>query len=158
MTQVLIIYRVDKSYPENAGVVKKLIGQVEGFKHSNCHVDYVIHDNQHIYLNNQSIYKPKSIGTLFKWNYFNYINSSTLGRYDICLVRYGLATLSLTNFLKNFRESNQNAKILLDMPTYPYRQEHGGLSGKIKMLIDGLLSNRLKSNVNYVLHLSLIHI
>ena len=60
--------------------------------------------------------------------------------------------MSLTNFLKNFKESNPNAKILLDMPTYPYRQEHGGLSGKIKMLIDGLLSKRLKSNVNYVLH------
>ncbi len=154
MTRVLIIYRVDKSKPENSGVVTKLIGQVEGLQYSNCKVDYVIHDTQHIYLNNKPIHSivGSNIGTNFKWNYFNYLNKISAKNYDVCIFRYGLTSLSFLKILKRFRKDNYKIRLLIDMPTYPYHMEHVGVTGKLKIVIDKLLSKNLTKYVDYVLH------
>ena len=154
MNRILIIYRVDKSNPENIGVVKKLIGQVAGLEYSNYKVDYIIHDARHIYFNNRKVYNilEANIGYNFKWNYFNYLMDLNLENYRVCIIRYGLSSLSFINFLKRFRKKNVNAKILIDMPTFPYRKEHVGVIGRVKLIIDQVLSNKLKFLVDYVLH------
>lgn len=154
MTRVLIIYRVDKSQPENTGVVKKLIGQVEGLEVANCKVDYVIHDTKHIYLNNKPIYdiNVENVGAYFKWNFFNCLYNIELINYDICIIRYGLSSLSFLKFLKAFRKENKKAQLLVDMPTYPYKLEHVGLKGKVKIIIDNLLRIKLYELVDYVMH------
>ncbi len=154
MTRILIIYRVDKSKTENIGVVKKLIGQVDGLKQSNCKVDYVIHDTKHIYLNNQPIYDIPSekIGISFKWNYFNHLKKVKVESYDACIIRYGLSSFSFISFLKRFKLENEKAQLLIDMPTYPYQQEHVGIIGRAKVFIDQTLSKKLEPLVDFVLH------
>lgn len=154
MTRLLIIYRLDKSRLENIGVIKKLSGQVAGLEHSNCNVDYVIHDDKHIYFNNRSIYDIPSadVGLNFKWNYFDYLKSINVETYDFCIIRYGLSSLSFISFLKRFRIKNESAKLLIDMPTYPYHQEHLGIVGRVKVLIDWRMRKRLKGLVDYVIH------
>lgn len=154
MTRILIIYRVDKSKPENIGVVKKLIGQVDGLEQSNCKVDYVIHDTKHIYLNNQPIYEIQSgnTGVGFKWNFFNHLKGVKVESYNACIIRYGLSSFSFISFLKRFKLENEKAQLLIDMPTYPYQQEHVGIIGRAKVFIDQALSKKLKSLVDFVLH------
>lgn len=154
MTRVLIIYRVNKSKLENIGVVKKLIGQVAGLEYCNCKVDYVIHDNNYIYLNNKSIYNISSadVGLNFKWNYFDYLKSLNVEIYDVFIIRYGLSSLSFIRFLRLLQLKNAKAKVLIDMPTFPYQREHLGVVGRVKIFFDWVLNKRIKRLADYVLH------
>jgi len=116
MARVLLIYRVNKGINSNIGVVRKLIGQVNGLAQLGHDVDYVIHDDNHIYLNNNPIYNLK------------------------------------LRFLNRFHNQNHNTKLVIDMPTYPYQKEHGGVKGVSALMIDRLLRKRLKRSIDHILH------
>ncbi len=152
--KILLIYRVDKSDKSNIGVVNKLIGQIDGFTHNKVKIDYVIHDDRYIYLNSKVVFKLKSSGpnVYFKWRFFDYLPHELLEGYTQIIIRHGVATLSFLRFLKTIKKINPKAKILIDMPTYPYSKEWKGISGKLVMLVDGALSSQLKKHVDYILH------
>ena len=150
--KVLIIYRVDRKEKNNIGVVNKLRGQVEGLQNCNLDVDYVIHDDKFIYLNENRIYKKRKtqIPSFFKVQFYNYLYD--LPQYDLYIIRYGLSTPALINWLKKTKERHPKSKIVIDMPTYPYQKEWDGIKGKLVLAMDDYYKKHLSTFVEVVIH------
>ena len=152
MKKILLIYRVDKSDASNIGVIKKQIGQRNGLVELGYSVDTIIHDQQHIYLNEQKIFSFKNkVGNLEKWNYFKFLLSYSLSSYDVYLIRYPLATPAFIKFLLEIRK-NKSAKLIIDMPTFPFIKEWKGIKRIFVQMIEGYYGKRLSKYVDYMLH------
>ena len=152
--KALIIYRVNRCEPSNIGVINKLIGQVSGLEAQDYKVDYVLHDNRHVYLNNEPIASRKTkLGTVyFNINFYNYLSIIDSFSYDLVIIRYGLSTPSLLKFLKILRSKGNSQLVLLDMPTYPYKFEWSGTYGWLALFMDGLYRNQLRKYVDGIMH------
>jgi len=152
MKNAIIIYRVDKSNPANAGVIQKLQGQAEGLESCNYKVDYLTHDKKNIYLNQTSIHKfsrfqQSKIKKLFFYNYIRALIS-----YDLYIIRHTVSTPAFLSWLKRIKSTNHKAKILIDMPTYPYQLEWRGWLGKNVLWMDRNYNQDLHKYVELILH------
>lgn len=150
--KALVIYRIDKSDPANHGVIRKLDGQVQALNQVGVQTDYVIHDLNLIYHNQTPIYNRRGLkwNTKFSLTYFNYLKN--LPDYDIYIIRYGLATPSFVKWLKRIKKNNPNTKVIIDMPTYPYREEWTGIKGYVAMMMDQQGIPQLKKYIDLILH------
>ncbi|MEL6123069.1 MAG: glycosyltransferase [Bacteroidota bacterium] len=150
--RALVIYRVNRGVVGNQGIIQKMRGQVNGLAEQGFDVDFIIHDNRHVYLTGQPIFSIQRQSWLarLKWEYFDHLHD--LLDYDFYLIRYGLSTPSMLRWLKALRKVNSSAKVILDMPTYPYQREWSGLKGMLALFIDGQLRSALQRYVDLVLH------
>jgi len=152
MKHAIIIYRVDKSNPANAGVIQKLQGQVEGLQKCKYKVDYLTHDKKNIYVNQKSIHKfsrfhQNKIKNLFFYNYIRALIS-----YDLYIIRYTVSTPAFLSWLKRIKSTNPTAKIVIDMPTYPYQLEWRGGLGKKVLWMDRNYNQHLHKYVDLISH------
>lgn len=150
--RVLIVYRVDKSDLSNSGIVNKLRGQIQGLRVSGCHVDYMIHDAAAIYLNQDRVYEFRSSEwpIVRKIKFYKYL--PVLDGYDIITIRYGLSTPHFIKWLSNTKKSNPKAKVIIDMPTYPYDEEWKGLKGSLVRWMDDRYNKELSKYVDLIIH------
>lgn len=152
--RALVVYRVDRSDRTNIGVVKKLIGIRNALQNCKCDTDYIIHDKKSIHLNEQPIVQRKPSNSLnyFKWSFYKNLKDQSLYHYDLYIIRYGISTPHFNTWLTSIKANNPSCKILIDMPTFPYKKEWTGLKGKILLLIDNWYRKGLYKNVDYMLH------
>ena len=152
--KALVVNRVNHDDPSNIGVINKLEGQVGGFKYCGIETDRIYHRNTGIYINERCLHQWKSQkpGISEKWHFFSALNKPELLDYDIYVIRYGLATYPMLRWLREIRNTNEHAIILLDMPTYPYEEEWKGLYGIVALEVDRILRKELAHYVDYILH------
>ena len=145
---------MNKNDPSNVGVVKKMIGQVEGLKNCGWSVDYLINGNDCIFLNNEKIFQDgiNTTSWINKWKWFDHLSRLDYVDYDCILVRYGMSTPSFVKWLRRIKLENPQISIVIDMPTYPYRKEWVGLKGLLINFIDGRFNKHLKKYADLVLH------
>ena len=158
--KVLIIYRVDISKPFNAGVYEKMKGQTKGFLDNGHSVDNIYLNEKGLYFNDREVEEIISIGWLrdvYKINSFynsiwNYICDND---YELILIRHHLVIPSLLKFLSNVQAEMKSCKVILDLPTYPYHNEWGGLKGRILLRIDEKLKHKLAGSITAITHYGL---
>jgi len=70
--------------------------------------------------------------------------------YDFLYVRYPLALPSFLAFLRATRKANPDTKVIVEVPTFPYRQELRSPKQRVLLALDDLGRHRLKSYVDLV--------
>ena len=71
--------------------------------------------------------------------------------FDYCYVRYSPASRGLIDILKTLRNTQNEIKIVLEIPTYPYEDELRSLKSKPFKFRDRLFRNKLKEYVDLVI-------
>ena len=73
--------------------------------------------------------------------------------YDILYIRYGLSFVGFISFLRQAKQSNARLKILLEFPTFPYKEEWTGTRGLVVKKVDGHYRKKLSRYVDHAIHL-----
>jgi glycosyltransferase involved in cell wall biosynthesis len=73
---------------------------------------------------------------------------------DFYYFRYWRSSFALIKLFSKIKKINKMAKILLEMPTYPYENEAKTLLSKLNILIDKLLRGKLEKYVNRIVTFS----
>ncbi len=118
------------------GISRKIFNQIKGFESNSCSVDYLCRIGDHLVLNGEPISRLSKMK-----RYLFFLRARTFfGRrengYDLIYVRNphgGLYVAFFSLFLKYFK--NKGAKIILEIPHYPYEGESNSLLGRIALFI-----------------------
>ena len=78
------------------------------------------------------------------------IIQSSKSTIDYCYVRWAPTSRGLIDVLKTLKEIHPNVKIILEIPTYPYKQELKGLINVPNAIRDYLFHNQLKKYVDII--------
>lgn len=128
------LFLIFHGFEEFNGISKKILYQVQALKNNGIEVDtcYLTDDNDH---------KRRMVDTEVLMDYGTGIRGKILKRiefrsilnlaerkkYEFIYIRYDHNANPITvNFLRNLKKTK--AKIVLEIPTYPYDQEYKGLS------------------------------
>ena len=153
--RILVIYRINIDDAGITGIKSKMDGQVKAFKKT--------HKTDVIYLTNQSIcYNDKPIKqladkwysnklsrlkVLYKQFYKSIQEEIQLDEYDLVYIRYHAAYHQFYTFLKSLK-----AKVVLEMPTYPYDKEFSKWWQRFQLSIDKRYRNKLSTHVSRMVH------
>lgn len=127
--------------PNMGGVYKKIKGQINAFSNLGCKIDFIHPNNNKININGKDYECNLSkIDSLTKKNnvFYNSIlalNKIDLKEYDFVYVRFTKACYGMYKFVKKLSEFN--VKVIMEIPTYPYKDE-----------IDKDLKNILLNNID----------
>ena len=70
--------------------------------------------------------------------------------YDFLYIRYPFAIPSFVRFLRATKRANPGTKIIVEVPTFPYRQELRSPKQRVLLALDDLGRARLKEHVDVV--------
>ncbi len=153
MKRILFVYRINKDNPTNQGVVKKLAGQISACQQLGWQVDYVIHGDHHLYLNQDVIGKVNMNTTLAKIFFYNHLSLVINAHdYDKIIIRYGLSTASFISWLRSVKKLHPAIKLIIDMPTFPYVKEWQGFLSKAIIWMDQRYARHLHHYIDEIWH------
>lgn len=151
MKKLLYLTTWDFSNEESDGIAKKIRGQIKAFEKSGFIVDYTcILNNETYYIKDGVSYPLGKVGKLRKLaaNYYLYKRLKKES-YSYIYNRYGLMDTFYLKLLKDL--SKNGAKIVVEIPTYPYDKEcPPGLAWWMLYSLDKLYRNKMKKNVNLI--------
>lgn len=149
----LYIYKhklTDNYSNQIVGILKKVFMQYDLFKNeisSNFELVNIIPEKKHNKIINLFL-------QLFSKYYFN-INKIINSKYDYIFIRrINPNNKSVIYMLKKIKENNPLAKIVYEIPTYPYDKEHIGLGNKKNLIIDKMYRNKLHKYVDRIVTLT----
>lgn len=155
--RILLIYRIDTSEKSHSGALIKMESQKRALISLGHEVTLINHDKKHILVDNKPI-KYLPIKSKLKRYYFNYkLFWNALRKeiefkdFDLLYIRYPFSSKSFVSFCKTAKSVHTNLKILIEMPTYPYRLEFSGWK-KIYLILDKYYRDKLYKSVDKVVH------
>ncbi len=143
--RALYYCRVNRDDPAGIGLVRKCLGQVEGLRSVGFTVDMLwLCDDGVLFNERLLIHTPFKIRSNTCWTYlFLYClmhwlipMKLSLSGYELFFARYELAHPFLLRFLKKFRRSNPGARMVVEIPSYPYENEMKGFLRSIQYQLD----------------------
>jgi len=146
---MLYVSLIDYADFKELGVVKKVTGQMKAFSGLGYELTHVMIKNRNVYIDDYLLMTIKNKIDLFirlplKLNHF--FRKSKIN-WDLVYIRKTYYT-SLYNFwFSTLRKTAR--KVLLEVPTYPYKEEVGGW-GHYLLLLDNLAIHHLKSKIDYI--------
>ena len=151
MKKLLYLTTWDFSNEESDGIAKKIRGQIKAFQESGFVVDYTcILNNETYYIKDGISYPLGKVGKFRKLaaNYYLYKRLKKES-YSRVYNRYGLMDTFYLKLLKGL--SKNGAKIVVEIPTYPYDKEcPPGLTWWMLYSLDKLYRNKMKKYVNLI--------
>ncbi len=143
------------SVPEGqaVGIYKKIISQNEKLTQEVGHCTLV----NLPYFNPSFSFLKKVL--FYIWYYFvkqfSQLKCIEKQEFDYLYIRrFGTFSSNVIKFLRSCKKHNPNAKIILEIPTYPYYKEMIGISGKVLSWIDKKYSKCLSKYVDRVVTFS----
>lgn len=148
--KILIVTRIIKGKDH---IFQKIIAQAEAFTNIGFEVDIIyVNENYDLFFNEKAIVNLRSrIGIQFL--FFKYINNRVnLGKYAWVYLRnpFLINQISYIKFLH--RMKSNGAKIILEIPTYPYKDELKGILQKSIYYAEISFSFLLKKYLTKVLY------
>lgn len=138
---------------ESNGVWKKIRAQVQAFKNMGFNVDLVFENkNGDLGILGESY---RVVKLAHRYCMFYYL-AKHIGRYDYIYFRKphgGLYALFFHLPIKKAKEINENVKIYLEVPTYPYKKEATNIKSKISNMIFDLFFMLARKKINSVLYI-----
>lgn len=133
------------------GVAKKINSQIKSFEKNSLLVDYVYRDEQAIYINcKENILETNKIkgrkGISSMYNKIQNLN------FDYMYIRYEGTTFSKLKSLRKFKK--QGKKIVIEIPTYPYKGEKNGIKQQIIYFYKEIYNFFLYKYVDYIVTFS----
>jgi hypothetical protein len=137
-----IVYSNTSSPLSSGGIGKKIKSQIETFNSFGLNVEVLsLHFEKKI--------SDKITRNLMPNYYIKHLPADFLDR-DFFYIRHYSITFSFIGLLK-YIHKHGNAKIILELPTYPYDKEYtNSINNYIKLLIDIILRRSLKKYVNRI--------
>jgi len=125
----------------NAGIRKKVFGQLEAIQHHGHHATLLyLKGDELMVVEGGEVVDALPLGKKHRlwhqWNYYNYVDSylQTKEKYDAFYIRYHIPTPAYLKFLKSYE--NRGIFTFCEVPTYPYTKEFKGLKGRLYHLLD----------------------
>lgn len=154
--RVLLVCPIRDDFPQTRGIVNKMRYQARALAELFGECEVLVN----------SFDGPKLDGSMFArypvrgrgWNTLNHyglfwgLTAQHLdpARYDVVYVRYPGATPVFVSFLAWLRARNRRLKVVLEVPTYPFRAEMKTAAQKLIMLADDVSSPLLPRVVDRV--------
>jgi hypothetical protein len=83
--------------------------------------------------------------------FYRYVSKHCrLADYDFLYIRYPLAIPSFLRFLRDAKNAHEDIKIVVEVPTFPYRRELRSPKQRVLLALDDLGSWRLKNHVDAI--------
>lgn len=154
--KILYLTTWDFSNEESDGVCKKIYSQIESFKEQGNYVDFIYIKDNHIIYNKEDF--TENIGrvgnmkkTIAYMKMYEYLKAE---KYDWVYNRYGIMDAFYYRVLKRLR--NNGAKIIVEIPTYPYKGEKNkGILYDLMFKWDDWYLHKLKNVVDRIVTYSL---
>ena len=131
-----------KYLTESNGWWKKVNSQVKTLNNAG-----ILTKKHNFYVTDESIFK--TIKNKFSPNLFLKTIPEDIYRSDFFYIRYNLCSLPFLKLIKKIKQ-NSKAKIIIEIPTYPYNKEMTTLKAKLSLLLDSLLKLKLKKYVDLI--------
>lgn len=134
----IYIAKVDEEYNLDIGVSKKIIGEINAFKNIGNSIDYIRLKNKDIYINDKKL--GSSVARYFACrDIYKSLKSIKLD-YDFAYLRYCRGNYNFYRIIKLLHKNN--IKIVVEIPTYPYRSEINtkSVTGIIDLTLDKLIT------------------
>ncbi len=152
MKKILIIYKVFSDDEATKGVHRKMLEQGRSLERLGAKVDMVNLHSKGIQVDGKLVIL-KSLFSNINRNMFTLLSFygelkklNDITSYDVYYIRYSPLTLGFLSFLKFIKKASPNAKIYIELPTYPFIKEYNG----IKKTMVQLIGQRQKYLKNYV--------
>lgn len=118
----LLYISIYKSYKKNKelGVAKKIELEIKQFRKAGIDIKAVD-------------YRPKVV-SFAGVQFFSAAKCESvpdLDRYDAVYIRFASVSLSLIQFIRKYKRQRPNGKVLLEIPTYPYKDEMCSQRGRL---------------------------
>ncbi len=150
-----MIYRLDLSDNSSSGVINKMNSQKKAFQNLGHHVDLINHQNQSVLLNNAALGKVSNNRANLKFkldSFFKIIQHWYKDKmYQIIYIRYPYSSSAFVGFCRKIKTQNPDTKVLLEIPTYPYKQEFEGIK-KWSLVLERFWRSKLESAVDFLIH------
>ena len=157
----LFLCRVNRDDRNNAGVVKKCVGEVKAFRNLGLQMDMVWLCDKGILCNDRLIFRflfslmgVPVLKYLFYLFFLHRIIRQRLdfGSYDFFYFRHELAYPAFIRTVRKARQASPAARLLLEIPTWPYRREKKGLFLSLAHLLDRHYGQQLKHYLDSIVH------
>lgn len=141
----IYITKVDNEYNLDIGVCKKILGEINAFKNLGNNIDYVRLKNKDIYINDEKLGSTDTRYFACKDIYKGLKNINL--NYDFAYLRYCRGNYNFYKIIKLLYKNN--IKIIVEIPTYPYRSEINteSVTGVIDLTLDKIIVPLLKRYV-----------
>lgn len=146
MKRLAYISTIDMNSDVYMGVAKKIRMQCEAFQKIGFQVENLSNDTNDIKEKIRKLF-PSYYATAYK-KIKNKIN--TYDDLDVCYIRYSCASRGLIDVLKTIRQKFPTCRIILEIPTYPYKQEMTALKAKPQYFRDVLYRGQLKKYIDQI--------
>jgi glycosyltransferase involved in cell wall biosynthesis len=144
----------------NSGIKNKVFAQLKAFRNLDFDTDIFYFENKEIIIEGDNANRRKTFDSKLKfiqYLYFGFLNHVDIEKYDMVYIRHFLTNPLFLFALKTIKKRNPNIKILMELPTYPYKfQNHKlSLSLRIQQKIDDLCVPFFKKYINQIVTISL---
>jgi hypothetical protein len=148
---------------KNSGIAKKCLGIIDAFN-SAYEVDVMSEYNGEVFFNENKIKDYSSVPNKMRFYYYNDIFlgqfpafSKQVGgnKYDVVYVRiHYFVTFGLLRFLKKMKRTNNQVRIYIEIPTFPFEEELKSKLYRFRNRINRLTIPHLKKYVTKIVTLS----
>jgi len=150
----IYIARLDLAVPNHLGIRNKINGQLKVLSNTFGPLDAYFPHGLSIEKNDAQINTypsgPFAFQRFHQFGFYNLLRAMNL-QADYFYIRYQLGSFSFIKFLQHLRTTNPNAKIILELPTYPYDLELQGTRAKLKSIQDKWARKKLNAYVDRIL-------
>jgi len=156
----LFLSSISADYPGNRGVLNKIEYQRAALTELVGTVDVVYSSVRGPLLNGERIAEYPLTGRAFSplnhyALFYRYVwKHCHPADYDFLYIRYPLAIPSFVRFLRATKKANSGTKIVVEVPTFPYRQELRSPRQRVLLALDDLGRARLKTYVDAIVTVS----
>lgn len=144
----IYIAAVDKNNPLEKGVINKIYGQINAFKNLNIEIDSAHMEDGHVCINTKKQdYKVSKPSNFFFHRYLRKAYGDELCKYDFAYIRFSRGDFEYYKLIKYL--SSNNVKVIVEIPTYPYRQqfEYKDIKNQIYNFFDWIIWKIIRSYV-----------
>lgn len=141
----IYIAKVDTEYKLDIGVSKKILGEINAFKNIGNSIDYVRLKNKDIFINDGKLGVTPNRYFACR-DIYKGLKKINLN-YDFAYLRYCRGNYNFYKIIKLLHKNN--IKIIVEIPTYPYRSEINkkSIRGIIDLVLDKLITPSLHKYV-----------
>lgn len=147
--KVLLIQLVDKSNPLHHGIIQKVLGQKEAFENLGWQAEIFFWDHNVVTDDSgkKLFFLPAYLKRYFFFSGIRKQIANHESKTDLVYIRYPFASPAFIGFLKSLKKIHSNVKFVLEVPTYPYKQEFYRVS-RWKYLVDQYFQKNLKRYID----------
>lgn len=150
---------VNKDQLRNKRIIDKCLGQIDCFTKKDWHTDFICQSDEGLLFNGNKI-GIKGRSQFVKWlqeksftlfgNFREVKNICARESYDYVYFRHSFFNPAALRLFKRIKRINPQTIIIVEISTYPYKQEFKGPVKRILSWVDLLSARALRNNVDYV--------